>query len=178
MTLIKMPVPEHSLRHRGKSGVSLSQGVCAARGPSKMIAAWPLTAEDAPPIAWWRMLPSGLFHDVECLLMQTTLDRLVAMKEDRKWSEALRGDATAAVGIAISAMPIKETVLETDVTMTAVLHCALSGDATAALVLAHVLDHADLGHPFGNELSASWRTQYRLRRRRRDLAFPHQGGQA
>ena len=97
------------------------------------------------------------------------------MKEDRKSSGALAGDAVAAVGIAISAMPIKETILEIDVTMTAVLLCALSGNATAALVLAHVLDHADLGHPSGNELSASWRTQRILRRRLGDLASAHQG---
>lgn len=175
MTSIKVLVPEHLLRHRGAHVSSLSEDVCLARGPSKVIAAWPFTAVDAPPIAWWRMLPSGLFHDDECLLMQTTLESLVVMKEDRKWSEALRGDAVAAVGIAISAMPIKETILEIDVTMTAVLLCALSGNATAALVLAHVLDHADLGHPFGNELSASWRTQRILRRRLGDLASAHQG---
>lgn len=174
MTSIKVLVPEHLLRHRGAHVSSLSEDVCLARGPSKVIAAWPFTAVDAPPIAW-RMLPSGLFHDDECLLMQTTLESLVVMKEDRKWSEALRGDAVAAVGIAISAMPIKETILEIDVTMTAVLLCALSGNATAALVLAHVLDHADLGHPFGNELSASWRTQRILRRRLGDLASAHQG---
>ena len=176
MTSIKVPVPEHLLRHRGANVSSLPEDVCLACGPSKAIAAWPFTAVDAPPIAWWRMLPSGLFHDDECLLMQTTLESSVVMKEDRKWSEALRGDATAAVGIAIAAMPIKETMLEIDVTMTAVLHCALSGNATAALVLAHVLDNADLGHPFGNELSASWRTQRILRRRPGDLASAHQGG--
>ena len=99
MTPIKTSVPERSLRHR----------------------AWPFTAEDAPPLAWWRMLPSGLFRDAEHLLVRTTLDRLTIMKENRKWSEALRGDAAAAVRIAIAAMPIEETTPEVDIAMTAAL---------------------------------------------------------
>ena len=138
--------------------------------------AWPFTAGDAPPLAWWRMLPSDLFRDAEHLLVRTTLDRLTIMKENRKWSAALRGDAAAAVGIAIKAMPIKETTLKVDIAKMAALRCALDGNTTAALVLAHVLGHAELGHPFGTELSASWHTHHLLRQR--DVASPHEGGPA
>jgi hypothetical protein len=141
------------------------------------------------------MLPSDLFRDAEHLLVRTTLDRLTIMKENRKWSGALRGDAAAAVGIAIAAMPIEETTLEIDIAMTAALRCALDGTATAALVLAHVLGHAELGHPFGTELSDSWypHQPHHLSDRRRltsakaglwsglrrhDVASPHEGGPA
>ena len=70
----------------------------------------------------------------------------------------LRGEVAAAVAVALALMPIAEVTLEVDLAMTAVLRGALAGDGPAALVLAHVLGHADIGHPFAAELSASWLT--------------------
>jgi hypothetical protein len=120
---------------------------------------WPFTAQDAPPLAWWRILPADHFRDAEHLLVRATLDRLVVMNGNRKWRDALSGDAAAAVGIVIALMPIEQTTLEVDIAMTAVLLCALKHNAAAELVLTVVLDRTALDHPFAAQLAESWRAR-------------------
>jgi len=166
MTPIKMPVPEHSLRHREETFIPISKtNVCHLH--TRNVASNP-GAPDVVPKASASIRATGTTG---------------------------RKDAAAAVGIAIAAMPIEETTLEIDIAMTAALRCALDGTATAALVLAHVLGHAELGHPFGTELSDSWypHQPHHLSDRRRltsakaglwsglrrhDVASPHEGGPA
>jgi hypothetical protein len=69
---------------------------------------------------------------------------------------ALNGDAAAAIATALSMMPIGNIDFQTDITMTALLRCALNGDAAAALVLARIVGLTDLGHSLTRELSVSW----------------------
>lgn len=116
---------------------------------------WPFHAADAPPLAWWRMLPADKFRDAEHLLLRATLDK-VAVLRGKSWIAALRGDAAASIAVALSLMPIGTATLEVDIAMTAVLASALDGDAATALMLSHVLGRAALDHPFATELAASW----------------------
>jgi hypothetical protein len=119
--------------------------------------AWPFNPDDTSPLAWWRTLPPDRLGEAEALLVNTTLDSIDVM-HGGDVAIALRGTVAAAVAVALALMPIAEVTLEVDLAMTAVLRAALAGDGPAALVLAHVLGHAEIGHPFATELSASWLT--------------------
>ncbi|MBR0781854.1 hypothetical protein [Bradyrhizobium iriomotense] len=120
---------------------------------------WPFTAQDISPLAWWRTLPSNLLRDAEHLLVIDTLDTICVMDRHDEVATALRGDPAVAVGVALSLLPIHEVTLTVDIAMTALLRCALGGDATAAIVVANLLHRIELDHPFATELSASWCTR-------------------
>lgn len=119
---------------------------------------WPLSSQDAPPLAWWRTLPSDKFRDAEKLLLLVTLERIAVLRGTGELYAAQRGDAAAAIAAALSVMPIQDFTLEVDITMTALLRCAVEGDSAAALVLANVLGRTDLD--LATELSASWFAQH------------------
>ncbi|WP_426418990.1 hypothetical protein [Bradyrhizobium genosp. A] len=53
-------------------------------------------------------------------------------------------------------MPINSIDFHTDIAMTALLRCALAGQAAAALVLAQIVALTDVGHALSRELSVSW----------------------
>lgn len=129
---------------------------------------WPFSAEDASPLAWWRMLPADNLRDAEHLLLHATLDK-VAVLRGQTWIAAMHGDAAAGIAVALSLMPISTVTIEVDIAMTAVLVSALDGDAATALMLSHVLGRTPLDHPFAAELAASWLSHnphHSLKRRR------------
>jgi hypothetical protein len=149
-------VPEHKLRQDAKATLvttASGEGNTARGRPT--IRAWPFNPEDASPRARWRLLPSDLLRDAEALLVRTTLDKINVLSGDSAFTAAMRGDAATAIAVALSLMPIEETTLRVDIAMTGVLRGARGGNAEAALVLAHVVGRAELGHPFATELSAS-----------------------
>jgi hypothetical protein len=121
-------------------------------------APWPFKAQDISPLAWWRTLPSDLFRDPERLLVLATLDGITVLNGGAECAAALKANAIAAIGLTLSFVPITEMTLKTDIAMTALLGCALAGDAAAALVLAQIVGLTDLGHAYGTELAASWYT--------------------
>lgn len=150
-------------KNRTKAVVPISgAGINAAPTSAFRKSPWCFTPEDAPPLAWWRTLPSDLLGDAEVLQVRSTLDKIVVLRGGNTFGAALRGEVTAAVAVALSLMPIWDVTLDVDIAMTAVLRSALEADGAAALVLAHVLARAEIGHPFATELSASW-PAHRLR---------------
>ncbi len=119
---------------------------------------WPLSSQDTPPLAWWRTLPSDKFRDAEKLLLLVTLERIAVLRGTSELGAAQRGDAAAAIAAALSVMPVQDFTLKVDITMTALLRCAVEGDNAAALVLANVLSRTGLN--LATELSASWFVQH------------------
>ncbi|UPK37147.1 hypothetical protein IVB18_07450 [Bradyrhizobium sp. 186] len=117
---------------------------------------WPFKAEDTSPLAWWRRLPSNALGGAERLLLLTTLEQIDVLHGGDDFAAALNGDPAAAIGATLSMMPIKEITLRADIAMTALLNCAIDGNAAAALVLAQVLGLTDLDHPYATELAESW----------------------
>jgi hypothetical protein len=118
--------------------------------------AWPFKVEDSSPLAWWRKLPSDTFCSAQLLIIMETLEQIAVLHGGDDFAAALDGKPSAAVGIALSLMPIKDVTLHADIAMTALLRCVLEGNAAAALVLAQVLGLTDLGHPYAIELATSW----------------------
>jgi hypothetical protein len=117
---------------------------------------WPFKAEDSSPLAWWRTLPSDTFGEAERLILLETLGQIEVLHGGDDFAAALDGEPSAAVGVALSLMPIKEVTLQTDIALSSLLRCAVERNAAAALVLAQVLGLSDLGHPYAIELAASW----------------------
>ena len=152
----KMEMPARERRHQ-----RLAVKTGAAADPARKISrpatpGWPFAAPDLSPLAWWRTLPSNLLRDVEHLLVIDTLNTICLMDRHDEFAAALRGDAAAAVGVALSLLPIHQVTLTVDIAMTALLRCALAGDATATMVVANLLRRVELDHPFATRLSTSW----------------------
>jgi hypothetical protein len=133
---------------------------------------WPFSSQDTPPLAWWRTLPSDKLRDAEKLLLLVTLERIEVLRGTTELRAAKRGDAAAAIAVALSVTPIQDFTLEVDITMTALLRCAAEGDSAAALVLVNVVGRTDLGH--ATELSASWFVQHIDRSPYRRLFSPEE----
>jgi hypothetical protein len=117
---------------------------------------WPFKAEDISPQAWWRTLPSKAFGEAERLILLEALEPIAVLHGGNDFAAALDGEPLAAVGVALSLMPIKEVTLHANIAMTALLRCAVECNAAAALVLAQITGLTDLGHPHAIELAASW----------------------
>jgi hypothetical protein len=130
----------------------------ASNNPTSDI--WPLSTDDGPPLAWWRMLSVHQFRDAEQSIICTTLQRIAVLHGGDKIRAALSGDPAAAIAAALSLMPIRDISLTVDITMTALLHSALSDDPAATLVLSHVLGRLEFDLPLRVELASLWLTHH------------------
>jgi len=165
-------VPERKLRHKGPRhpGSSLPaidrESIAAnasvdntawqiKRQPDRP---WPLKAEDASPLQWWRTLPSDAFRDAEHVLLRKTLERIGVLHGGDDLTAALAGNTAAAIDVAFALMPIEETTLTADIAMSALMRCALAPNATAALVMAQIIGQTRLDHGMATELASSWYT--------------------
>jgi hypothetical protein len=117
---------------------------------------WPFSPNDSTPLTWWRRLPAHVLRDEERAQISETLRHVEALCCDAEFRAALNGDADAAIATVLSMMPITNIDFHTDIAMTALLSCALAGQASAALVLAQIVGLTDVGHALTRELSVSW----------------------
>jgi hypothetical protein len=79
------------------------------------------------------------------------INKIDVLRGGDDFAAALKGDPAAAIAATFSMMPIEEMTLKADVAMTALLRCALEGNAAAALVLAQVRTRS------GTPSASSWR---------------------
>ena len=114
-----------------------------------------LRARPAMPQELWRTIPAQAFDEVRRLEVACHVGMfLTTIKE---WKAAIAGDAAGAVRIAMNmSIPIDHFDYPTDARMTLLLHCALEGNAAAALVLAHLLRKMPLDSAHKNRLATSW----------------------
>lgn len=117
---------------------------------------WPFSPNDSTPLTWWRSLPAHILRDQERAQISETLQHVDVLRSDAEFRAALNGDVDAAIATVLSMMPIENIDFHTDIAMTALLHCALAGQASAALVLAQIVGLTDVGHALSRELSVSW----------------------
>ncbi|MBR1001299.1 hypothetical protein ABIF65_007906 [Bradyrhizobium japonicum] len=155
----KVEAPARERRHQGPDGPTGNTADLARQISGSATSGRPFAAQDFSPLAWWRTLPSYLLRDAEHLLLIDTLDTIYVMDRHDDFAAALRGDAAAAVGVAFSLLPIHGVTLTVDIAMTALLRCALGGDATATMVVANLLHCSELDHPFATKLSTLWCTR-------------------
>ncbi|WFU41450.1 hypothetical protein QA640_02655 [Bradyrhizobium sp. CB82] len=146
----------------------------AAGNRSGDIEAW----EDA--LTFWRGYTAEMFDDELKRRIHDCVALIGSTIED--WRAAVRGDATAAIKIALGMRMPEEVDARLDLTMTMLLAVAFE-DSAAASVMADLIECAPLDSVDRAGLSTSWRLhtiwcESRLRnaRRRRQLHRGHGGG--
>lgn len=157
--LKKMEMLAHKCRQQDLAVLAGDAADLAPKSIWPSTSGWPFNAQDISPLAWWRSVPSDLLRDAEHLLVIDTLGRICMFDRAGKLPAAVRGDTAAAIGAALSLLPVDEVTLTVDITMTALLRCALRGDATSTVVLANILQRVEPNYPLAAELSASWYTR-------------------
>jgi hypothetical protein len=119
------------------------------------------------PHRWWRTRDADSYRNADLELLDRALADGPAFL-DPDWPAASRGDAAAAVRIAMKA--INKSLgsrRSTDVPMTAVLRNAVRADHASRLVLCHALKRLAQRHPSYWPVAASW-IQHELDQYRRD----------
>lgn len=157
--LNRMEMPRHELRHQDLAARTGDAADLPRETFRPLTSEWSFNAQDISPLAWWRTLPSDLLRDAEHLLVIDTLGRICMFDRDVKLSAAVRGDTAAAIGAALSLLPVDGVTPTFDITMTALLRCVLRGDAASTVVLANILHRVKLNYPLAAELSVSWYTR-------------------
>jgi hypothetical protein len=77
--------------------------------------------------------------------------------EDPQWERAVRGDADAAIGVAVRMIWRHEKVgVSSDAAMSSVLACALKHEPAAILLLSEALARDAHSHPGYKALADSW----------------------
>lgn len=94
----------------------------------------------AARLSWWRSQCAEAFRKSDAERTRVSL-RACAANGNSRWDDAIEGDVAAAVGIALRTVWRREHLgISEDAALSAVLACALDGDATAAFLLSAALD--------------------------------------
>lgn len=112
--------------------------------------------QDGHPVTWWRIVPPCFLNEPERLYLDKALKGLAVFGGGQDLAAALAGDPSAAVAAALSLVPLREITLKADIAMSALLSCALQGDAAAVLVMSHILGRARWGDPCAEDLGLAW----------------------
>lgn len=100
----------------------------------------PVTSTDADLLVHWRRRDADRLEDGQARAMTGLLERVDVLFEPR-WHEAVAGDASVAVGVALRRrIPPTGGICLLDILMTCLLLNVRRGDATADLVLRHTRD--------------------------------------
>jgi len=103
----------------------------------------------------WREKNAQQFDDVDLAAVRGILAKAVLMSEP-KWAEARAGNAADAIALAVVEWPITVLTSRVDLIMTAVLLAAMTDNAAAAVVLAHVVRQLPGGTKHHKRIAASW----------------------
>lgn len=122
----------------------------------------PFQTRRSTTLAWWRTRhPSTLSRaGNDPRLLRTAVKRKALFDPD--WHDAVNGDPTAAIAIAVRAMKhLGIDAPEIDATLSAVLACAIDGDTTCPIVLSSALRRRSRIDPSCGSLAQSWlRTRF------------------
>jgi hypothetical protein len=110
--------------------------------------------EWANALRLWRTVPADSFGPDHRAAVAECMRRTSSTIED--WRAAIHGDAPSAIGLALRMERPSQLTARTDLTMTVLLNCALSGSAGAALVLSHALRQMPVAGVLKRRLATSW----------------------
>ena len=112
--------------------------------------------EPFSPLAWWRTRrPSALL----CQQIRGIREALLGTEihGEPNWNRAILGDPAIAISIAVKQMTEhKITASEVDLSLSAVLACALEGDPASAIVVSSALRRRAKCDPLCKHLSLLW----------------------
>jgi hypothetical protein len=95
-------------------------------------------APGCSPTRWWRSIAAPNFHAMALGAMQAVIEKVEMLGEPR-WHDAVAGDATAAVAMALLFNRQKASPGKLDLVMTALVINACDGNATACVVLSNII---------------------------------------
>jgi hypothetical protein len=115
---------------------ALNQNV--GKEPSSQSPTAPQIAPHSPLTLWCTCKPEALSLRDVSRLRKTLLGTSIRSEPD--WNRAILGDAAVAIGIAVRQLKFhKITAPEVDLALSAVLACALEGNAAAAILISSAL---------------------------------------
>jgi hypothetical protein len=91
-----------------------------------------------PPTAWWRTMSAKRLGPPFAQPLREALT-IIAILGEPAWPAAVRGNSSAAIGLALRLSPQRSTDVAYDLVMTTVAACAAEGNDAACLVMAHML---------------------------------------
>lgn len=143
------------------SQIDLDAGTSAAptfKAPSRK----PGRSDGRPLSAWLRVEPGQITDDLRSEIMDALAGPLLL--HDHRWPDVLRGDEAMTMAVAIAVLHERNpTPAAMDLAMSAVLLQAASGNAAAAVVLAHglaIVSHASPEREELFRLSDLWATRW------------------
>jgi hypothetical protein len=108
-----------------------------------------------PAIAWWRTMRADRLDTHSAKALRDAL-ATIAILDEPAWPAAVRGDPSAAIGLALRLNPQRSTETAYDLVMTAVAACAAEGSDAACLVMSHVLRHRPGASRHDARLATGW----------------------
>ena len=124
--------------------------------PSHLKQADATPAVSTARLSWWRSHCADAFSKGDAERIRVSL-RACPMGADPRWEHAVEGNVAAAVGIAIRVVWRCEPLgVSSDAALSALLACALDGDATAVFLLSAALDRRAKSCPECVSLADSW----------------------
>lgn len=116
----------------------------------------PAADQDLATLDWWRTHAAEVLRKADGERIRMSL-RAYQESSDPRWAHAVEGDVAAAVGIAIRVVWRCEPLgVSIDAALSALLACALDGDATAVFLLSAALDRRAKSCPECVRLADSW----------------------
>jgi hypothetical protein len=111
--------------HNGYAGSSLPVGNHTDDGP--------VTQRSSVDLTSWRTRDALQFNSIDVNAMRALLARTTLFGQP-KWAAAASGDGPAAVAVAVAFIPACQITPSLDLAMTALLACAIEGDAGAQII--------------------------------------------
>jgi hypothetical protein len=122
-----------------------------------------------PPTAWWRTMSAKRLGPPSAEPLREAL-AIIAILGDPAWPAAVRGDPSAAIGLALRLNPQRSTDVAYDLVMTAVAACAAEGSDAACFVMAHMLGRRPGATLREARLANGWLARFEKAVRRREGA--------
>jgi hypothetical protein len=108
------------------------------------------------PLIWWRTRMADDFSRSDVAPLRAALKGTRITFEPR-WSAAVRGDAAAAIGIAVRQLRNHPAgVREIDLALSATVACAIERDAASPMLISWALNLRSMIDPRYRALSDSW----------------------
>lgn len=107
------------------------------------------------PWALWRTRRAEQFDVADADTLQHLLAK-TSLFGQAKWQNAVGGDVSAAVGVAVSFLPVDEVTVQFDIAMTALISYAIEGDAAAAIVVSNILRCLPGRERLHRRIATSW----------------------
>jgi hypothetical protein len=125
---------------------------------------------EAEPLNWWRQFSPQDLGPRDAAQIRRALRR-VSIFGEPGWSDAVRGVAAEAIGVAIRVAVRQPSVEEVvDIAMSAVVAAAIDGDPAAREFVAHMLMKRAVSDAAAAALAISWIAANRAAERERRLA--------